>query len=80
MFDSITSSIRGVVNKIRHQDDVASLSRAISELKKAFLKADVHHKTTKELLTNIELGVKNIGIGHFGNPKPLALSYQETQP
>lgn len=63
MFDSITSSIRGVVNKIRHQDDVASLSRAISELKKAFLKADVHHKTTKELLTNIELSVKNIGIG-----------------
>ncbi|RBQ31362.1 signal recognition particle protein [Arcobacter sp. FW59] len=63
MFDSITGSIRGIVNKIRHQDDVASLSRAISELKKAFLKADVHHKTTKELLNAIEIGTKNIGIG-----------------
>ena len=63
MFDSITGSIRSVVNKIRHQDDVASLSRAVSELKKAFLKADVHHKTTKELLTAIELGTKNLGIG-----------------
>lgn len=63
MFDSITSSIRGVVSKIRHQDDVASLSRALSELKKAFLKADVHHKTTKELLSAIESEVKKLGIG-----------------
>ena len=63
MFDSITGSIRTAINKIRHQDDVASLSRAISELKKAFLKADVHHKTTKDLLNAIELETKKIGIG-----------------
>lgn len=63
MFDSITGSIRSVVNKIRHQDDVASLNRAMSELKKAFLKADVHHKTTKDLLSAIELETKNAGIG-----------------
>ncbi|WP_198305179.1 signal recognition particle protein [Arcobacter vandammei] len=63
MFDSITGSLRGIIGKIRHQDDVASLSRAISELKKAFLKADVHHKTTKELLTAIETETKKIGIG-----------------
>lgn len=63
MFDSITGSIRSVVNKIRHQDDVASLNRAMSELKKAFLKADVHHKTTKDLLSAIELQTKNAGIG-----------------
>lgn len=63
MFDSITGSIRSVVNKIRHQDDVTSLNRAMSELKKAFLKADVHHKTTKDLLSAIELETKNAGIG-----------------
>ncbi|QKF72567.1 signal recognition particle protein [Aliarcobacter faecis] len=63
MFDSITGSLRGIIGKIRHQDDVASLSRALSELKKAFLKADVHHKTTKDLLTAIELETKKIGIG-----------------
>ena len=63
MFDSITGSLRGIIGKIRHQDDVASLTRAISELKKAFLKADVHHKTTKDLLNAIELETKKIGIG-----------------
>jgi len=63
LFDSITGSLRGIIGKIRHQDDVASLSRAISELKKAFLKADVHHKTTKDLLNAIELETKKIGIG-----------------
>ena len=63
MFDSITGSIRNAVNKIRHQDDVAALNKATSELKKALLKADVHHKTTKELISAIELQTKNAGIG-----------------
>ena len=63
MFDSITGSIRNAVNKIRHQDDVASLTKATSELKKALLKADVHHKTTKDLIQAIELQTKNAGIG-----------------
>ncbi len=63
MFDSITGSIRNAVNKIRHQDDVASLNRATTELKKAFLKADVHHKTTKDLLNSIEIETKKLGIG-----------------
>jgi len=71
LFDVITGSIRSVTNKIRHQDDIASLSRAISELKKAFLKADVHHKTTKELLTSIEIGTKNLGIGQDNFTKVL---------
>ncbi len=71
MFESITGSLRGIIGKIRHQDDVASLSRAIAELKKAFLKADVHHKTTKELLTNIELETKKIGIGQDNFTKVL---------
>jgi signal recognition particle subunit SRP54 len=60
LFDSITGSLRGIIGKIRHQDDVASLTRAISELKKAFLKADVHHKTTKDLLNAIELSPDHI--------------------
>jgi len=71
LFDVITSSIRSVTNKIRHQDDITSLSRAISELKKAFLKADVHHKTTKELLSSIEIGTKNLGIGQDNFTKVL---------
>ena len=63
MFDSITGSIRNAVNKIRHQDDVAALTKATAELKKALLKADVHHKTTKELIQAIEVQTKNAGIG-----------------
>jgi len=63
LFDSITGSIKNAVNKIRHKDDVASLKKAITELKKSLLKADVHHKTTKELVTAIELETKRLGIG-----------------
>ena len=37
LFDSITGSIRNAVNKIRHQDDVAALTKATTELKKALL-------------------------------------------
>jgi signal recognition particle subunit SRP54 len=63
LFDSLTGSIKNAVNKIRHKDDVASLKKAITELKKSLLKADVHHKTTKELVTAIELETKASGIG-----------------
>jgi len=63
LFDSLTGSIRNAVNKIRHKDDVASLKKATGELKKSLLKADVHHKTTKALVTAVELETKNNGIG-----------------
>lgn len=63
MFDSITGSIRNAVNKIRYQDDITALSKATTELKKSLLKADVHHKTTKELITAVELETKKAGIG-----------------
>lgn len=63
MFDTLTSSFKSVVGKIRHQDDVKALTRATTELKKALLKADVHHKTTKELITKVELKTKAAGIG-----------------
>jgi len=63
VFDSLTSSFKSVVGKIRYKDDAAALKRALTELKKSLLKADVHHKTTKELLTKIELDTKANGIG-----------------
>lgn len=63
MFDVLTNSFRNVVGKIRHKDDVKALSRATSELKKSLLKSDVHHKTTKELISKVELETKQNGIG-----------------
>ncbi len=63
MFGQLTQSLKDTVNKIRFKDDIKALSRASSELKKALLKSDVHHKTTKELVTNVELETKKNGIG-----------------
>ncbi|RXK11864.1 signal recognition particle protein [Halarcobacter mediterraneus] len=63
MFDSISGSIKSAVNKIRHKDDAASLKKATTELRKSLLKSDVHHKTTKELVTAVELETKKNGIG-----------------
>lgn len=63
MFDFITSSIKSTVNKIRFQDDEKALKNATAELRKALLKADVHHKTTKDLVNNVELNTKKLGIG-----------------
>ena len=63
MFESLTSSFKSIVGKIRYKDDANALKRALTELKKSLLKSDVHHKTTKELLTKIELETKANGIG-----------------
>lgn len=63
MFSSLTDSFKTVVGKIRYKDDTKALQKALVELKKALLKADVHHKTTKELIKNIELQTKQNGIG-----------------
>ena len=63
MFDSLTNSFKTVVGKIRYKDDAAALKRATTELKKSLLKYDVHHKTTKTLLTQIEQITKQNGIG-----------------
>ena len=78
MFDSITGSLKGIIGKIRHQDDVASLNRATTELKKAFLKADVHHKTTKDLLSSIEIETKKLGIGQDNFIKVLKQELEKT--
>jgi signal recognition particle subunit SRP54 len=74
LFDSLTSSFQNVIGKIRHKDDTKSLTRAIDELKKSLLKADVHHKTTKELLTKIEQQTKENGIGQTSFLKALKSS------
>jgi len=63
LFDVLTGSIKNAVNKIRFKDDAASLKKAITELRKSLLKADVHHKTTKELIHAIETNTKTAGIG-----------------
>ena len=63
MFDVLTNSFKSIVGKIRYKDDTKSLTRAITELKKSLLKSDVHHKTTKELITQVELLTKQNGIG-----------------
>ncbi|MCR4941256.1 MAG: signal recognition particle protein [Campylobacter sp.] len=63
MFEQISESFRSAVNKIRFVDDEKALKNALDVLKKALLKADVHHKVTKELLSLIESELKQKGIG-----------------
>jgi len=63
MFDTLTDSFKGAIDKIRFYDDARALTKALKELKKSLLKADVHHKVVKELLVNVEKEVNANGIG-----------------
>ena len=63
MFDTLTESFKSAIGKIRFHDDEKALKKALLELKKALLKADVHHKVVKELLANVEKDVKAKGVG-----------------
>jgi signal recognition particle subunit SRP54 len=63
MFDTLTSSFKSAIDKIRFYDDEKALKKALTELKKSLLKADVHHKVVKELLTVVEKETKANGIG-----------------
>lgn len=63
MFDTLTESFRGAINKIRFHDDEKSLKKALDELKKALLKSDVHYKAVKDLLKSVENETKARGIG-----------------
>ncbi|RAX58444.1 signal recognition particle protein [Helicobacter monodelphidis] len=63
MFDTLSESFKGAINKIRFSDDEKSLKRALDDLKKALLKADVHFKVVKELLRHVESQTKQKGIG-----------------
>jgi signal recognition particle subunit SRP54 len=63
MFDKISDGFRGAINKIRMKDDEKALKKALEELKKSLLKADVHFKVVKELIKNVEIDTKKEGIG-----------------
>ena len=63
MFDPLTESFKNAIGKIRFHDDERALTRAVDELKKSLLKADVHHKVVKTLLANVELKTKHLGVG-----------------
>jgi len=63
MFDTLTSSFTAAIKKIKTFDDVKALTKALNELKKSLLKADVNHKVVKELIAKVEAGTKAKGIG-----------------
>ncbi len=63
MFDRISEGFKSAINKIRMKDDEKALKKALDELKKNLLKADVHFKTVKDLLKEVEVETKRAGIG-----------------
>ena len=63
MFGTLTDSFTNAIKKIRFHDDDKALSKALNELKKNLLKADVNHKVVKELIQKVEIETKKNGIG-----------------
>jgi len=63
VFETLTDSFTAAIKKIRFHDDEKALKKALQELKKALLKADVHHKVVKELIAKVETDTKASGIG-----------------
>ncbi len=63
MFSTLTDSFTNAIKKIRFHDDEKALFKALNELKKSLLKADVNHKVVKELIYSVELKTKKTGIG-----------------
>ncbi len=63
MFGTLTDSFTNAIKKIRFHDDDKALSKALNELKKNLLKADVNHKVVKELIQKVEIETKQKGIG-----------------
>lgn len=63
MFETLTESFTSAIRKIRFHDDEKALTKALGELKKALLKADVNHKVVKDLIDSVELQTKQSGIG-----------------
>ncbi len=76
MFNTLTSSFKGIINKIRFSDDEKSLQRACDELKKTLLKNDVYHKAVKQIIQEVQQRTKEAGIGkqNFINALQDALS------
>ena len=71
MFSNLTQSLKSLTKKIRYKDDEKALKRILTELKKLLLKSDVHHKTTKEIIKEVELKTKEAGIGQESFKKAL---------
>ena len=63
MLDTLTESFKSAIGKIRFHDDEKALKKATAELKKSLLKADVHHKIVKSLLSSVETETKQTGVG-----------------
>ncbi|MFT5661646.1 MAG: signal recognition particle subunit SRP54 [Sulfurimonas sp.] len=63
MFDTLTDSFTNAIKKIRFHDDDKALTKALNELKKNLLKADVNHKVVKELIAKVQIDTKEKGIG-----------------
>ena len=63
MFDTLTSSFTEAIRKIRTFDDEKALTKALNELKKSLLKADVNHKVVKDLIAKVQIETKKNGIG-----------------
>ncbi len=66
MFDTLTNSFKGIVSKIRFQDDEKALARSLDELKKILLRNDVYHKVAKEIIAQIEAECKAKNSGKSG--------------
>ncbi len=77
MFDTLTDSFTSAIKKIRFHDDEKALSKALAELKKNLLKADVNHKVVKELLEKVQLRTKEKGIGKDQFLEALRISLTE---
>ena len=63
MFDTLTDSFKNAIGKIRFHDDEKALKKATAELKKSLLKADVHHKVVKDMISDVERETKKNGVG-----------------
>lgn len=63
MLEKIADSLKNAAQKIRLYDDEKALKKALGDLKKGLLKADVHFKVAKDLLDVVEKETKEKGIG-----------------
>lgn len=63
MFDILTDSFTNAIKKIRFHDDDKALTKALDELKKSLLKADVNHKVVRDLIAKVQVETKKNGIG-----------------
>jgi len=63
VFESLSTSFTNAIKKIRFSDDEKALTKALDELKKSLLKADVHHKIVRDLLAKVATQTKENGIG-----------------